>query len=62
MKESISEYSHTKMPWGKHKGVYIKDLPEDYLIWAAKNWGDIAARTMFEIELLRRIKYNKVKI
>ena len=62
MKEMLSEYKHTKMPWGKHKGIYLKDLPEDYLIWAAKNWSDIAARTMFEIELLRRVKYNKVKI
>lgn len=22
------------MPWGKHRGIYIKDLPDYYLLWA----------------------------
>ena len=25
---------YTKMPWGKHRGIYIKDLPDYYLLWA----------------------------
>lgn len=27
----------TRFPFGKHKGVYIKDIPDDYLNWCAKN-------------------------
>ena len=49
-----SEYEYTKMPWGKYKGRYLKELPNNYLIWAAKNWGDECARSMFIVELTRR--------
>ena len=27
----------TKFPFGKYKGVYIKDIPDDYLNWCSKN-------------------------
>jgi uncharacterized protein (DUF3820 family) len=27
----------TRFPFGKHKGVYFKDIPDTYLEWAAKN-------------------------
>ena len=23
------------MPWGKHKGMLVSDLPEDYVMWLA---------------------------
>lgn len=26
-----------KMPWGKHKGEDIEDIPSDYLRWLAEN-------------------------
>ncbi len=27
-----------KMPFGKHKGCEITDLPSSYLLWIAENW------------------------
>lgn len=29
-----------KMPWGKHKGSYISELPTDYLRWLAERCED----------------------
>lgn len=26
-----------KMPWGKHKGEDMEDLPTGYLLWLAEN-------------------------
>ena len=26
-----------RMPWGKHKGEPMEDLPSDYLLWLAEN-------------------------
>jgi len=54
MKERYTEYMHTKMPFGKHKGVYIKDIPDEYLKWAVMNISDKASAEMFKVELLRR--------
>lgn len=54
MREYYKEYAYTIMPWGKFKGVYLKDIPESYLKWAAINWKDRATATMFRIELSRR--------
>lgn len=28
---------YTKFPFGKYKGFYIKDIPDDYLEWCSKN-------------------------
>jgi len=25
------------MPWGKHKGIKMIDVPEDYLLWLYEN-------------------------
>ena len=58
MREYYQEYAYTKMPWGKFKGVYLKDVPDNYLKWAAINWSDRATTMMFRIELTRR----KVKV
>jgi uncharacterized protein (DUF3820 family) len=55
MKEYYKEYAYTKMPWGKHKGKFLKDIPEDYLKWAVANWSDRGVAEMFKIELLRRV-------
>lgn len=54
MRERYTEYMHTKMPFGKHKGVYVKDIPDSYLKWAVLNISDRASAEMFKIELLRR--------
>lgn len=55
MKEYYKEYAYTRMPWGKHKGSYLKDIPDDYLKWAVSSWNDRGAAEMFKIELLRRV-------
>ena len=55
MKECYTEYAYTRMPWGKHKGLFLKDIPEDYLKWAVTSWSDRGVAEMFKIELLRRI-------
>lgn len=54
MREQYTEYMHTKMPFGKYKGVYIKDIPDEYLTWAVLKISDRASAEMFKIELLRR--------
>lgn len=54
MREYYKEYACTRMPWGKYKGVFLKDIPDSYLKWAAINWNDRGAATMFRIELQRR--------
>lgn len=32
-KQKLIELAHYKMPFGKHKGRYLVDLPEPYLVW-----------------------------
>jgi uncharacterized protein (DUF3820 family) len=49
-----NEYEYTKMPWGKYKGRYLREVPDDYIIWAVKNWRDQATAHMFVVELARR--------
>lgn len=56
MREIYNEYAYTKMPFGKYKGRYLKDIPEDYIKWAVMNISDRASAEMFKIELLRRDK------
>ena len=29
----LVKLAHTKMPYGKYKGVYLIDLPEHYVVW-----------------------------
>lgn len=49
-----NEYQHTKMIWGKYKGYFIKDIPEDYLKWAIINFTDKGMAEMMATELQRR--------
>jgi len=57
-----SEYSYTKMPWGKYKGRFIKEIPEEYLIWAANNWSDQGIALMFKAELAhRKVDWQKLE-
>ena len=50
------EYMYTKLNWGKHKGKFIKDVPDDYILWAIQNIDDVVIATMFSIEYQRRHK------
>ena len=45
---------HTKMPWGKFKGIYLKDVPTTYIKWAVVNYKDSAIATWFAEELQHR--------
>ena len=51
---SKSEYQFTRMPWGKYKGRFISELPDDYLKWCLLNWSDRATIQMFVAEAQRR--------
>jgi uncharacterized protein (DUF3820 family) len=51
---NYKEYEFTRMPYGKYKGFFLKDLPEDYLKWAVMNLNDQGMATMFAVELQRR--------
>ncbi len=55
MREYYTEYAYTKMPFGKHKGVFLKDIPTNYITWAVLNIKDRASAEMFKIELQRRV-------
>ncbi len=35
-KESFIKLATTKMPFGKHKGLPLVDLPETYLVWFSR--------------------------
>lgn len=51
---SKNEYQFTRMPWGKYKGRFISELPDDYIKWCVLNWSDKAAVHMFVAEAQRR--------
>jgi len=54
MRNNYQEYAYTKMPWGKYKGYFIKDLPTDYVKWAIQNYQDAGMAQMMAVELQRR--------
>jgi hypothetical protein len=54
MPQQYNQYAHSRMPFGKFKGYYIKDIPRDYIEWAVMNITDRASAEMFAIELQRR--------
>lgn len=41
---------HLKMPFGKHKGMYIEDLETDYICWCLGNLERIDERIKTEME------------
>jgi uncharacterized protein (DUF3820 family) len=49
-----NDYKYTKMIWGKYKGYFLKDVPDDYLKWAILNYQDQGMAHMISIELQRR--------
>lgn len=50
---------YTKINWGKHKGKFLKDVPDDYIVWAIKHIEDVGIATMFSVEYQRR--YTKMR-
>jgi uncharacterized protein (DUF3820 family) len=44
------------MPWGKHRGKYLTEIPDAYLKWAIMNWDDAGMADMMAIELSRRFE------
>lgn len=46
------DYSKVVMPFGKHKGVCVKDVPTEYLLWCKDNWDKIGPT----VNVLRYIK------
>lgn len=56
MKQNYNEYEFTKMPFGKYKGRFLRDIPDSYLKWAIINIDDVGIATMFSIEYQRRHK------
>ena len=35
--ELLLKLAHYKMPFGKHQGRYLSDLPDAYLLWLLNN-------------------------
>lgn len=60
IKQIRDESKFTKMPFGKYKGFYIKDIPIDYLEWAKDSLYDDGLRWMCKIEYERRSLKNNV--
>lgn len=54
MKNWYNVYAYTRMPFGVHRGKYMKDVPDGYLKWGVIHCADRATADMFSIELQRR--------
>lgn len=54
MKNIYNEYAYTPMPYGKHRGKFIKDIPDDYIKWAINSYTDRAMAEMMAVEWQRR--------
>ena len=53
---------NTKMPWGKFKGIFIKELPDWYIEWASVNYEDRGMRIWFSEEMDYRNEYQNKKL
>lgn len=60
MMNNYNEYMYTKIKWGKHRGKFLKDVPDDYLKWGIMNINDTGIATMFGIEYQRRHKQMRI--
>ena len=47
------------MPFGKHKGIHITKLPNEYLLWCAENFESGKWKTAFATEANRRALGNR---
>jgi hypothetical protein len=55
MKQHNQDRRNMMMTFGKHKGRFIKDIPDDYVMWAINNIKDMALLTFFREEWDYRI-------
>ena len=62
MKQTYSDFAYTPMSFGKYKGRYLKDIPDDYIEWLIMNIQDRGLCEMYAVELQRRKpEYRKTK-
>jgi hypothetical protein len=54
LKEIRDEIFLSRIPYGKYKDWYIKDLPDHYLKWASMHIKDDDLRWRCKIEISRR--------
>lgn len=60
MKNYYNEYAHTRMPFGKYRGFFLKNIPDEYVQWAVSNLTDRATAEMMAVEWQRRYpQYRK---
>ena len=55
-------FSYTRCPFGKYKGRFLKEIPDDYVKWAVMNHTDRGICEMFSHELQRRYPAMKKPI
>jgi uncharacterized protein (DUF3820 family) len=54
------EFAYTKVPFGKYRNWFLKDVPDDYVKWALNNHIDRGICEMMAVEWQRRYpKYRK---
>lgn len=46
--------SYIRMPWGKHRGKYLREIPDAYIEWAIMNFDDAGMAEIMAVELSRR--------
>jgi hypothetical protein len=56
MKPVYNDFQFTKLKFGKYKGYFLKDIPNEYIEWAILNLKDRASAEMFSVEFQRRHK------
>lgn len=56
-REFLVQLSKMKMPFGKHQGRFLIDLPEQYLLWY-KNKGFPVGKLGKQLELTLELKQN----
>jgi uncharacterized protein (DUF3820 family) len=54
MRNVYNEYKNTIMHFGKYKGIYLKDIPTNYIEWVVMNHTDRGVCEMCAVELQRR--------
>ena len=53
----LIKLAHTKMPFGKYKGVYLIDLPEYYVVWFS-NKGFPQGQLGNQLQMVYELKLN----
>lgn len=53
----LEKLANTKMPYGKYKGYYLIDLPEQYIVWY-NNKGFPSGKLGAMLQLVYELKLN----